>query len=502
MKEFDVILAVGGKTKNIIGVKNTLPWKNIKLDMIHFRKITSHVENPDKINAVIMGRKTWESLPEKHRPLCSRLNMVLTKNKDYNIDDKSVVIKSNFNDAFLSLAGDDRIERIFVIGGKTLYEESFKHPNLKNIYLTTLEFKPEFFDKYESSDLVCVDGLNLEKHKLIWQTDPTYIKSELDDTEDVNVIFAKYENCLASHPETQYLNLIKKIMEKGTLRQTRNSATLSIFGESFTYDIGKDGFPIITTKRVGLRLVFEELKFFLLGQTDSKILSDKKVHIWDANTTREFLNKINLPHYEVGTMGPMYGFNWLHFGAKYIDSKTDYTDQGVNQFSYVIDTLMNDPFSRRIMMTTFNPSVTSESVLWPCHGIVVQFGCEDNDKTRFIHCNMYQRSCDTICGLPFNISSYALLMYIICEIINNKNDVEACLPLYKPGKLNIYLGDTHIYYEETHLAAVDLHLSRQPHKLPSISFNKKFTDVSELEWEDLELTDYKCHPTIKVNMVA
>ncbi len=136
-----------------------------------------------------------------------------------------------------------------------------------------------------------------------------------------------------------------------------------------------------------MRAVFEELKFFLIGDTNSNHLSEKGVKIWDANTTREFLNKCNLQHYEPGTLGPMYGFNWSFFGAKYNGPNEDYTGKGVNQLAYIVNLLIHDKYSRRILMTTFNPATVAECVLWPCHGIVVQFGCVDNK----LNCTMYQR---------------------------------------------------------------------------------------------------------------
>uniref|UniRef100_A0A6C0ECS5 thymidylate synthase n=1 Tax=viral metagenome TaxID=1070528 RepID=A0A6C0ECS5_9ZZZZ len=467
IKHFSIVLAIDAKggIGHFDGLKYTIPFKS-STDLKHFKNTTCSTEIPNKTNVIIMGRKTYDSLQKE---LPNRINVVLSRNKD-------VSSYNNFEDTYEHFKKDPSIEKIFVIGGAELINSCLDHPELEYIYLSE-------FDKDYDCNIFC-DNIKKYCDKIVWQT-------KCDD-----VTISKYT--VKKHPEYQYINLIDDIIKNGVKRNTRNSNTYTVFGRSIEYNF-EDGFPILTTKRVALRLVFEELMFFLRGQTDSKILASKKVHIWDSNTTREFLDKIGLCDYEVGTMGPMYGFNWTHFGEKYIDSKTKYTG-GVNQLEYAMNTIKNDPYSRRIIMTTYDPYSVKKCVLYPCHGIVVQFFCRDENNKRYLDCIMYQRSCDTICGLPFNISSYGLLMSMICHCINN-DKTYAGLRLVE-GKLKIYIGDTHIYDEETHINAYNEHMTRRPKKLPRLNIKKQTDDITSFEWDDIELVDYDAHPSIKVNMIA
>jgi dihydrofolate reductase/thymidylate synthase len=238
-----------------------------------------------------------------------------------------------------------------------------------------------------------------------------------------------YHYKFPKHQECQYLQLLQQTMIS-TQRQTRNAKTFSIFSEKLSFDLTK-GFPLLTTKKVFLRGIFEELLFFIRGQTNSKILESKGVNIWKPNTSKEFIEKCGLP-YEEGDMGPLYGFNWKYFGAEYLGCDIDYTEKGYNQIDNVLDLLINDPCSRRILLTDYNPSIADQGVLYPCHSIIIQFYI----KNEYISCNMYQRSADLYLGLPFNISSTALLLLLVAKLTNKI-----------PHKMNIIIGDAHIYVE-------------------------------------------------------
>ncbi len=296
--------------------------------------------------------------------------------------------------------------------------------------------------------------------------------------------------------ERAYLNLLKELIEKGDYRETRNAKTFSLFGRTLNFDL-KDKYPLLTTKRTFFRGVIEELIFFLQGKTDSKELEQKGIKIWNGNTNKQFLQKMNLP-YEEGDMGPMYGFNWLHFGAKYHGMNHDYSGEGVNQIKDVIYLLKNDPHSRRILFTTYNPEVAKDGVLYPCHGLISQLYINERDGYKYLSLSTYQRSADAFLGLPFNIASYGALVYILCKILG---------PEYKPDELIINLGDIHIY--ENHIEQCMEQINRQGYKFPKLNI-KDFElskcleegDFSELKYEDFELKDYKCHSTIKADMVA
>lgn len=176
-------------------------------------------------------------------------------------------------------------------------------------------------------------------------------------------LFNKYPK----HEEMQYLDTIKEIIETGQFKEDRTgTGIVTKFGYQMKFDLG-ESFPLLTTKDVFWRGVAEELLWFVGGQTNAKILSDKKIKIWDGNASREYLNKIGLTNREEWDLGPVYGFQWRHFGAAYTDMHANYTNQGVDQLAQVINQIKNDPTSRRIVMTAWNPSDLSIMALPPCH---------------------------------------------------------------------------------------------------------------------------------------
>lgn len=309
-------------------------------------------------------------------------------------------------------------------------------------------------------------------------------------------------------PEQQYLNLLRKILNRGSYRLDRTkTGTRSVFGEQLKFNI-ENTLPLLTTKKVAYKSAMKELLWFLKGSTDSKVLEQQGVHIWKDNTSTEFLAKRKLP-YEQGDIGPMYFFNILHYGVEYEGCTADYGDRGINQLNEVIDLLENDPWSRRILMSTYNINNRHQGVLYPCHGLVIQFHVEDDyvevyrsseDKTfdyfhphiikqRYLSCHYYQRSADVFLGLPFNIASYAALTHIIAKKVN-----------MIPRELTISLGDAHIY--NNHIEQAELQLTRDPFKPPTfhVKDSVKTTAFHSLDLSDFFLGEYKCHPPIKARM--
>lgn len=243
-----------------------------------------------------------------------------------------------------------------------------------------------------------------------------------------------------------------------------------------------------------MRGIFEELMFFLKGQTNSKILEEKQVNIWKPNTTKQFIESCGLP-YEEGDMGPMYGWNWKHFGAEYKSCLSDYTNKGFDQIEYAMNLLRKDPYSRRILMTTYNPAQAGQGVLYPCHSLVIQFYAEEAADGYLISMNMYQRSVDMACGLPFNIASNALLLHLVCETLNKTEKVR-----YTPKNLNILLGDIHIY--EQHVDGVKEQIAREPYAFPRLSFRQTHSSLEDYTFEDIMVDGYVSHPPIKYQMIA
>ena len=283
--------------------------------------------------------------------------------------------------------------------------------------------------------------------------------------------------------ESQYINLIKHILENGISKDDRTGiGTLSIFSYNMTFNL-RESFPLLTTKKVYWKGVVEELLWFISGSTDSNILKEKGVKIWEGNSSREFLDSRGLSHYDQGDIGAGYGFQWRHFGAKYTNMYDSYEGQGVDQLKDVIYKIKNTPDDRRIIMSAWNPTDLDKMALPPCH-IFVQFWVDSNKKE--LHSQMYQRSCDVGLGVPFNIASYALLTCIIAKLCD-----------LTPGDFHYCMGDTHIY--KNHIDAMKLQITRDPYDFPKINI-KDITDIDNIKFDDIELIDYKYYENIKMNM--
>lgn len=201
-----------------------------------------------------------------------------------------------------------------------------------------------------------------------------------------------------THEEQQYIDLINTIIEKGTRKVGRNDAvTYNIFGHTSRYSLRDNKLPLITTKKVFTRGIIEELLWFLKGSTNANELKEKNVHIWDGHTSKEHYESCGL-EYEDGDIGPLYGFQWRHFGAEYKDMNTDYTGQGVDQIANVVEQLKSNPNSRRHVVCAWNPADIPSMVLPPCH-CLFQFYIDDDG----LSCQLYQRSGDVGLGVPFPI---------------------------------------------------------------------------------------------------
>jgi dihydrofolate reductase/thymidylate synthase len=459
MRKFNIIASV---TKNGgIGYNNSLAIELSK-DMRYFKKITTQ----GGYNAIIMGKNTFESIGKN--PLPNRLNIVITR--DENI--KNIITFKNLNTALDVLGKMSNINDIYVIGGEQIYEEAIKHPYCNIIYLTRIDKEVEcdrFFDK-----------------KNILEKNYQLIDSHIDTDNDINMEFCVYKNKIENIniEELQYLSLIRTILEKGINKHDRtNVGTVSIFGTSMKFNLRDNTIPVLTTKRVFWKGIVEELLWFIAGSTDSKILENKGINIWKGNTSKDFLDKMQL-NYEEGDIGPMYGFQWRHFGAKYIDKNTNYNGIGVDQLKNCIEMLKNDKNSRRIVMSSWNPTDLDKMVLNPCH-VMCQFYVENNE----LHSSMYQRSGDIGLGIPFNIASYSLVTHMIAQVVG-----------LKPGSFTIFIGDTHIY--NTHIEPLKIQLERVPREFPKIFLNKNITDIDNFTYDDIKLQGYNPYPKINMEMAV
>lgn len=391
-----------------------------------------------------------------------------------------------FNDNIVSGANMQYISKLYIahITTKLTMLNDTININKNN---NTFEQELKKFRKYES---------NKNNYDGVINDDNIVTNSSFNNTTiNVTTISYKMKKYIKyNNDELQYLNIMSDILRNGNYRQTRNAKTYSLFSKYMTFDLKNNSFPLLTTKKMFLRGIFEELIFFLNGSTNTKILEEKNVNIWKGNTSTEFLQANNL-NYNEGDMGPMYGYQLMHYNAEYNGCDADYTNCGINQLNNVIHLLKTDKFSRRIMMTTYNPIQAEQGVLYPCHGIVIQFGIENDNE---LCCHMYQRSADWVLGVPFNIASYALLTIIICKLVNN--DISDDSMKLIPGKITMSFGDVHIYDE--HVMTSYEQSRREPYLFPTLKINKQITNVNDLTFNDLIIENYQCHPALKAKMIA
>lgn len=290
------------------------------------------------------------------------------------------------------------------------------------------------------------------------------------------------------HEELQYIRLIEEIIEKGTIEKGRNGDTKSIFGYSMRFSLRNGQIPILTTKKVAIKTCFEELMWFVRGKTDNALLQEKNVHIWDGNSTREFLDGRGLGHLHENDLGPVYGHQWRHFNAEYVDSNTDYTSKGVDQLQQLIDQL-KDPeqrSSRRLIVSAWNPCQLDEMALPPCH-IMMQFNVREG---KYLSCAMYQRSCDVGLGVPFNIASYAFLTHLLAAHCG----LEAEDFVY-------FMGNCHIYLD--HLDALKKQTEQSPFPFPKIRIRSVCENIEDYQYDYIEwIEKYQSHSKVAMKMIA
>ncbi len=448
----------------------SLPWGYNKDDMDFFKEKTIG-------STVIMGLNTFKSLC--HQPLKNRINIVVSSS----LKNNSLTLANPPEKYYITSTLDEAIHigkqlknEIFIIGGMQLINESLQKDYIDNIYHTIIDYPNRFFE-----------GLKHE-FKISFPLKNSKIVSKPDYT----LYFNHYENCRKTE-EQNYIDLVKKVLQNGEDRDDRTSiGTMSTFGEQIKLNIS-EYFPLLTSKRVFWKGVLEELLFFISGETDTKVLEEKGINIWKGNTSMEFLDKRGLKHFKEGEYGEVYGYNWRHFNKPYTPilqrDVTYIKDGGIDQLQDVIDSIKNDPYSRRHFLTAWNPSTINNVPLPPCH-THVQFYVGNKDKNKeTLSCQVYMRSADLFLGVPFNIASYATLTYMICHLTN-----------LKPYELSICIGDAHIY--KNHIEQCKEMLNRPLRTLPKLKIKGNKKTIDDFVFEDFVIENYNPHPTIKADMAV
>jgi thymidylate synthase len=272
----------------------------------------------------------------------------------------------------------------------------------------------------------------------------------------------------------QYLDLLQLILERGKDREDRTgTGTRGVFGHQMRFDL-REGFPLLTTKKLHTKSIFHELLWFLRGETHVKTLQEAGVRIWNEWATAEQTARFGRAE---GDLGPIYGHQWRNFGATRL-ADGSYATDGVDQIERLLHDIAEKPQSRRLLVTGWNPKEAEQVALPPCHTLF-QFYVQDGE----LSCQLYQRSADVFLGVPFNIASYALLTMMIAHVTN-----------LRPGDFVHTLGDAHLY--RNHLEQAKLQLTRSPRKPPTLRIASESRDLFALRVEDFVLEGYDPHPHI------
>ena len=285
-----------------------------------------------------------------------------------------------------------------------------------------------------------------------------------------------------------YLDIVQKVLEDGSYKSNRTgTSAYSVSGEMFEHDMSS-GFPLLTTKHMPFGMIASELEFFIKGLTDKKWLQERNNAIWDEwawqkkvpySNDSETKEKMFMER----DLGPIYGFQWRHYGSVYDGFENDYAGEGIDQLEKLIGTLKNDPNNRRMIVSSWNPSQLDEMALPPCH-YSFQVTVTDNK----LNLMWIQRSVDTGLGLPFNIASYGLLLHLLAKESG-----------YEEGKLIGQLGDVHIYENQTD--GLKNQLKRTPFELPSIK-TENFKSIFDWEFTDSTIINYYKHPRLDLGKPA
>lgn len=447
------ILITACSTNHVIGQNNSIPWY-LPEDLKHFKKMTLG----NGKNSVVMGRKTFESLDRKI--LEGRFNFVWTNQKDkFGIVDQENLIYINSMDELYDEHKNRNLEDIFIIGGSEIYKLFLEENKIDEIYFSHVKKK--------------IEGKNLIYFpKKDWSN---FLIQNIENRKDYDFIIYKKTNYKSS--EIEYNNLVQKVL---------NTDELCYFGSTMKFDLQK-GFPLLTGKKMFFKGIVEELLWFLSGKTDSKILKEKGVTIWEKNSTREFLDSVGLQKNKEYDLGPIYGHNFRHYGAEYENCDTDYNGKGVDQIQYVLEMIKNNPNSRRILINLWNPSQLNEVALPPCH-VLYQFKVDTKKNT--LSCILYQRSADIALGVPFNIASASLLTHVIAFLSN-----------LKVGILTHFIGDGHIYHE--HKEGLIHQLDRYLFPLPKLTLKQRNQKKPEdFCFQDFILDGYLSNTSISFPLIV
>ena len=370
--------------------------------------------------------------------------------------------------------------------------------------------------KQESEGILFLSGTRdwINEYLTTYQPDLRIQQREINDT-----LSSFPWSCIEPNlsEELYYLETTQSLVEQGISKEDRTGVgTYSKFGVTFSFDLQKGRLPMYTTKRVPFKTIVNELLWFLSGSCDSKELEKKGVNIWKGNTSRAFLDSRGLRTYQEGELGPGYGFQWRRFGCSYRGLIEYNENEGMDQIRYLIDLLLHEPDSRRMVLSAWNPCDINKMALPPCHIMFQLYTSPPTtnvpDQRRTLSSHVYMRSNDAFLGHPFNITSYSVLTHMLAHVTNMK-----C------GKIHLTVGDYHLY--KNHSNAFNQQKERYPHPFPRLvihtphhlqSFdtvhqkkmsreeqtNNALEQLLSIQIEDMTVLGYRFHPTIRAPMAV
>ena len=464
MAEFSIIAATDDEDG--LGRYGNIPWR-VPSDLQYFIESTY-------AGIVIMGRVTFQSLK---RRLKNRTNVVISSvdkiDNDTGKEQPHFMFKSLI-DALDHFSGCNM--KVWVIGGEQLYKEAITLRECNEIVISKIPGKYQCDRKFPKipEDLFTM-----------------YLTKECD-----GFVLMKYKaHKNSNEADTQYAKVVGEILKNGNDRETRNSVCRSIFAPSSLRFNLRQGFPLLSTKKIGFKLICEELFWFLRGSTNANELKERGVNIWGDNADEFYRRDSGMNGRDFGDLGKVYGYQLKHFGRISIDDAFvgegyDGLDDGFDQMRYVIDTIRKDPSSRRIIFSYLNPKEmfgTSNEAALPCCHVMAQFYVDDG----CLSCHMYQRSADAMLGLPFNCASYGLLTELIAR---------ACS--LKTKELVMSFGDVHVYKD--HMQEIERQIHRTSYEQCCVEISDRVvgTYLEDLTMSDVKLIGYQSHTSIKVKMVV
>lgn len=513
-----------------------IPWY-LRKDTKYFHDVTftsTETANTYKSNVVIMGLNTWLSIPEIYKPLSGRINVILTSKqfpslglppvdstkdigKQYIHQLESigtfkhvaedVYMCGSLDGAIMALLEKSNVRHIsgiFICGGERLYREAYMHPLITTMYINHIDYNYQC-DKFFT--LV---------HDKQWHTISTEVITDEDMFSKMHVSM-RITKVQRRHNKNEqlYLDLLSKLHSKylkGDIKQNRtNTPTVSTFAKTLKFNL-YDGtqrrvWPLLTTKRMPPRVIYEELLWFLRGDTSTQYLTEKNISIWNGNSSRGFLDSVGLNTYPVGEVGPVYGHQWRHFNQEYplgvpldANAKIDKTvtvSATSDQIADLIHQIKVNPTSRRLVVSAWNPLQIKQMALPPCHILQVWHVGFENNTPKFLSMHLTMRSGDIFLGVPFNIASYSALLHMIAEVCH-----------LRAKTLKITIVDCHLY--TSHMDSAETQLKNSPIGFPTLEFSDKINELSacntlsidDFKSGDVCATGYYSHPVISAPMVV